>query len=54
MNYYCGCGHFVKYILYKWNKKTVLLMFIITICSHNVNGIQYSIQRMTGIGEIFG
>ena len=34
-------------------KKSLLIMFIIIISSHNVKGIQYSIHRIAGIWEIF-
>ena len=54
MNNYSGCGHFVKHMSNKWNKTTLLFMYIIIIHSHNVNGSQYSIQRRTGIWEMSG
>ena len=33
MNYYSGCGHFMKHISYKWNKNTLVSMYIISICN---------------------
>ena len=53
MNYYSGCGHFMKHIIcYIWNKNTAIHVYDNNVLY--VNGIQYSFQRMTGIWRIFG